>query len=112
MYKFCTLSPLSVRMKLIVIMCLQCNTQDQLKNISQLRVVKYRYAQEFAERLGIAEDTGVIAQEVQNVLPDAVRAGGDIRLPNGEIVNDFLVVNKVNTKTWRITNAALINRRA
>lgn len=58
-------------------------------------MVKYRYADEFAAHLGIAEDTGVIAQEVREVLPDAVRAGGDISLPSGEIIQNFLVVNKV-----------------
>lgn len=41
-------------------------------------------------------DTGVIAQEVQKILPEAVKETGDIELENGERVDNFLVVNKVN----------------
>lgn len=73
----------------------QCNTREQLKNIEQIRIVKYRYATEFAEEVGIKEDTGVIAQEIQEILPDAVQPGGDVVLPSGEVIENFLVVNKV-----------------
>lgn len=67
-----------------------------MKNIEQIRVVKYKYAKEFAEEVGVQEDTGVIAQEVQLILPDAVSPGGDIILPSGQMIEKFLVVNKVN----------------
>ena len=40
-------------------------------------------------------DTGVLAQELLEILPDAVRETGDIVLPNGQRVENFLVVNKV-----------------
>lgn len=40
-------------------------------------------------------DTGVIAQEVAEIIPEAVSATGDITLENGKTVNNFLVVNKV-----------------
>lgn len=40
-------------------------------------------------------DTGVIAQEVAQILPEAVRPAGDLILDNGTAVNNFLVVNKV-----------------
>lgn len=50
--------------------------------------------------LGLAEDeamdTGVIAQEVQKILPEAVKETGDIELADGQKVDNFLVVNKVN----------------
>ena len=59
----------------------------------------YKYKDEFAEHAGLSEeeldDTGVLAQEVQEVLPDAVRETGDIILPTGERIENFLVVNKV-----------------
>lgn len=41
------------------------------------------------------KDTGIIAQEVQAVLPEAVQNGGSVTLPNGTVYDDFLVVNKV-----------------
>lgn len=41
-------------------------------------------------------DTGVIAQEVAQILPEAVRPAGDIILDNGTSVNNFLVVNKAS----------------
>lgn len=39
-------------------------------------------------------DTGVIAQEVREVLPDAVQEGGSVLLPSGEVIDNFLLVNK------------------
>lgn len=78
----------------------QLDTKEQLKNISQLKVYHYSYNEEFAEFAGLSEDelndTGVIAQDVGRILPDAVRETGDIVLPSGERIDNFLVVNKVN----------------
>jgi len=73
------------------------DTREQLRNVQQLRVVRYRYAPEFAQHSGLdvkQEDTGVIAQEVQQILPEAVLPAGDIVLPNGQRIENFLVVNK------------------
>lgn len=39
--------------------------------------------------------TGVIAQEVQQILPEAVKEGGDVVCANGETIPNLLVVNKV-----------------
>lgn len=39
-------------------------------------------------------DTGVIAQEVREVLPDAVQEAGSVLLPSGEVIDNFLLVNK------------------
>lgn len=39
--------------------------------------------------------TGVIAQEVQQILPEAVKEGGDVVCANGETIANLLVVNKV-----------------
>lgn len=38
---------------------------------------------------------GVIAQEVQQILPEAVKEGGDVVCANGETIANLLVVNKV-----------------
>lgn len=76
----------------------EVDTREQLRNVQQLRVVRYRYAPEFALHSGLGmkpqEDTGVIAQEVQQILPEAVLPAGDIILPNGQRIDNFLVVNK------------------
>lgn len=39
--------------------------------------------------------SGVIAQEVQQILPEAVKEGGDVVCANGETIPNLLVVNKV-----------------
>ncbi|XP_044017955.1 myelin regulatory factor-like isoform X2 [Aphidius gifuensis] len=76
----------------------EVDTKEQLRNVQQLRVVRYQYDPEFALHSGldmkIHGDTGVIAQEVQQILPEAVLPAGDIILPNGQLIENFLVVNK------------------
>jgi len=76
------------------------NTSEQLQNITKLRLYQYAYCDEFAEYAGLSADrrldTGVLAQEVMKVLPDAVKQTGDIALPSGEVIDKFLVVNKVS----------------
>ena len=60
---------------------------------------KYAYNKGFAEQAGLSEDeredTGVLAQEVKKVLPDAVKETGDVVLADGQKIPNFLVVNKV-----------------
>lgn len=78
---------------------LQCDTSEQLRNVQKINVVHFSYKPEFSSMFGLSlkeEDTGIIAQEVQAVLPEAVTNAGGIALPNGEVYNDFLVVNKVS----------------
>ena len=83
----------------IIYCCPQIDTKEQLRNVQALRVVRYNYTEEFAETAGLQEnergDTGVIAQEVEAIIPDAVRPAGNIILPNGTQIENFLVVNKV-----------------
>lgn len=78
----------------------QINSKEQLKNVSQLNIYKYKYKQDFADSVGLPEnqrhDTGVLAQEVQTVLPDAVMETGNVALNSGKNVNNLLVVNKVS----------------
>ncbi|XP_015248155.1 PREDICTED: myelin regulatory factor isoform X1 [Cyprinodon variegatus] len=74
----------------------EVNTTDNLKRISQMRLVHYQYKPEFAATVGIENkaETGVIAQEVQQILPEAVNEGGDVVCANGETIPNLLVVNK------------------
>ncbi|CAH1787339.1 unnamed protein product [Owenia fusiformis] len=76
----------------------EIDPKSQLKNINDLRICSWKFKDEFAKAAGIPEDsindTGVLAQEVKVILPDAVRETGDVVLSNGEVVDNFLVVNK------------------
>ncbi|KAM9658836.1 myelin regulatory factor [Trichechus inunguis] len=75
----------------------EVDTTEQLKRISRMRLVHYRYKPEFAASAGIeaaAPETGVIAQEVKEILPEAVKDTGDVVFANGKTVENFLVVNK------------------
>lgn len=40
--------------------------------------------------------SGVIAQEVKEILPEAVKDTGDVVFANGKTIENFLVVNKVS----------------
>uniref|UniRef100_A0A2I3HLL2 Myelin regulatory factor n=1 Tax=Nomascus leucogenys TaxID=61853 RepID=A0A2I3HLL2_NOMLE len=76
----------------------EVDTTEQLKRISRMRLVHYRYKPEFAASAGIeatAPETGVIAQEVKEILPEAVKDTGDMVFANGKTIENFLVVNKV-----------------
>lgn len=82
----------------------ELDTAQQLKNVQNIRVVKFNYDPSFAEHSGLLGydpsrptpqlDTGVIAQEVRRVIPEAVKEAGDVTLPNGDTIPKFLVVNK------------------
>lgn len=55
--------------------------KEALENLQKLRIVDYFYKPEVAEKWGLSEDqrkrTGVIAQELAEIIPDAVRDIGD-----------------------------------
>ncbi|KAG3284903.1 myelin regulatory factor [Ictidomys tridecemlineatus] len=75
----------------------EVDTTEQLKRISRMRLVHYRYKPEFAASAGIESttpETGVIAQEVKEILPEAVKDTGDVVFANGKTIENFLVVNK------------------
>ncbi|XP_048217101.1 myelin regulatory factor isoform X3 [Perognathus longimembris pacificus] len=75
----------------------EVDTTEQLKRISRMRLVHYRYKPEFAASAGIeatTPETGVIAQEVKEILPEAVKDTGDMVFANGKTIENFLVVNK------------------
>ncbi|XP_054710958.1 myelin regulatory factor-like [Uloborus diversus] len=74
----------------------ELDTKEQLKNVSKLRIVRYHYLPEFADHVELnhISDTGVIAQEVQRVIPEAVIPAGDVLLKDGRLIEKLLVVNK------------------
>jgi hypothetical protein len=77
----------------------ELNTVQQLENINQIRVVQYQYDETFAENNELdskKHQTGIIAQEIQKVLPDAIFNGGNLRLADGTNIDNFLQVNKVS----------------
>ncbi|XP_048124819.1 myelin regulatory factor-like protein [Alosa alosa] len=75
---------------------LEVDSTEQLRRIAQMRIVEYDYKREFAEKMGIehVHETGVIAQEVKEVLPNAVKEVGDITCTDGEKIQNFLMVDK------------------
>lgn len=68
---------------------------EELQKVKQLNLYNYAYTDEFCDYSNIEqpEQFGVIAQEVQNILPDAVRNNGAASLESGKIEN-VLTVNK------------------
>ncbi|KAG9352608.1 hypothetical protein JZ751_021022, partial [Albula glossodonta] len=60
----------------------EVDTTDNLKRISQMRLVHYQYKPEFAATVGI-ENTA-----------ETVKEGGDVVCANGETIPNLLVVNK------------------
>ncbi|KAL1775413.1 myelin regulatory factor [Sigmodon hispidus] len=74
----------------------EVDTNEQLRRIAQMRIVEYDYRPEFASAMGIntAHQTGMIAQEVQEILPRAVKDVGDVTCGNGEMLENFLMVDK------------------
>ncbi|KAK3779932.1 hypothetical protein RRG08_054185 [Elysia crispata] len=76
----------------------EIDPKHQLKNVSKLKLYKFSYNEQYAASAGIPEenrqDTGVLAQEIMEILPDAVQETGDFVLSNGETIENFLVLNK------------------
>ncbi len=75
------------------------DSKSQLKHITDLKIYKYQYDPSFAEVAGMPSDdltrTGVLAQEVREILPDAVKVTGDVTLANGTFIEQLQVVDKV-----------------
>ena len=55
------------------------DSREQLRNVTRMKLYKYRFSREFLEHAGLSgddedpTDTGVLAQDLKEVLPDAVR---------------------------------------
>ncbi|XP_074637896.1 uncharacterized protein LOC141896550 isoform X4 [Acropora palmata] len=78
----------------------EVDTREQLRNVSKMKLYRYRYSREYLEHAGLTteefelEDTGVLAQEMKEVLPEAVSESEDVVLSDGKTIERFLVVNK------------------
>ncbi|KAM4615579.1 myelin regulatory factor-like protein [Polymixia lowei] len=74
----------------------EVDSKEQLKRIAQMRIVQYDYKPGFASTMGIdhTHQTGVIAQEVRELLPTAVKEVGDVTCCDGEKIHNFLMVDK------------------
>ncbi|XP_056430111.1 myelin regulatory factor-like protein isoform X2 [Hyla sarda] len=74
----------------------EVDSLEQLRRIAKMRLVEYDYKPEFATIMGIdsLHETGIIAQEVKNVLPHAVKEAGNVTCKNGETIENFLMVDK------------------
>ena len=85
------------------------DSKPQLENISKLKMYRYRFKDEYADYAGLPvtarHDTGVLAQELREVLPDAVTQSESVTLQTGDVIEDFLVVNKVSHCTSDFNSA-------
>lgn len=106
----------------------QVDSEEQLRRITQMRIVEFDYKPEFASSMGIdhthqtGDDTdngaatvtrsrsqasvtppryvsGIIAQEVKELLPSAVTEVGDVSCSDGEKIHNFLMVDKVSSSS-------------
>ena len=73
-----------------------------MKNVNKIKIVQYKYRPEFLNqlpeedrhRLERIPQTGIIAQDVREVIPEAVTTNGSYALANGREINNMLIVNK------------------
>ncbi|KAK3544940.1 hypothetical protein QTP86_029213, partial [Hemibagrus guttatus] len=74
----------------------EVDSTEQLRRIAQMRIVEYDYKPEFASKMGIDQvhEKGIIAQEVKELLPTAVRDVGDVTCSDGQKIHNFLMVDK------------------
>ncbi|XP_068163357.1 myelin regulatory factor-like protein [Antennarius striatus] len=74
----------------------EVDSEEQLRRITQMRIVEFDYKPEFASIMGIDQthQTGIIAQEVKQLLPLAVKDVGDVRCSDGDKIHNFLMVDK------------------
>lgn len=74
----------------------EVDSEQQLKRITQMRIVEFDYKPEFASSMGIDQthQTGIIAQEVKELLPSAVKEVGDVSCSDGDKIHNFLMVDK------------------
>lgn len=69
----------------------EVRTDSQLKNIEKLKIYDYNIKNPLGS--GEKRERGVIAQEVQEAIPNAVHVLGDVTLENDTHVPNLLVVN-------------------
>ena len=68
---------------------------DQTSQLDKIKAVNlYDYERCDLQTGEWVPERGVIAQELRQVIPDAVTVKGDVVLPNGETIKDFCTVNE------------------
>ena len=80
----------------------EIDPREQLQNVNKIKIVQYKYRPEFLNqlpeedrhRLERIPQTGIIAQDVREVIPEAVTTNGSYALANGREINNMLIVNK------------------
>ncbi|GAM25088.1 hypothetical protein SAMD00019534_082630 [Acytostelium subglobosum LB1] len=72
------------------------DTAEQLDRVNRLKIYDYALIEPWTAATGVTDpnDRGVLAQELQEVIPAAVKVTGDRTLNDGTMVEDFLMVNK------------------
>ena len=93
------MQPSDVRIKRVL---REVDPKEQLENVKKIKIVQYKYRPEFLSQLPQEErhqlqrtpHTGIIAQDIRQVLPDAVLSSGSYVLANGKEIEDMLIVNK------------------
>merc|ERR1712020_166297 len=102
------LQPSDRRLKKVI---RELDSGDQLENVKKLKIVQYQYKPEYLnqhqslspEKNHLSSDmpterTGVIAQDVAKILPDAVytsrKGQNPFVLESGELVDDVMIVDK------------------
>ena len=75
--------------------------KKQLENVQKIQVVEYQYKPEYLAKFSEEEkmqmkrqQTGVIAQDLRMILPDAVESAGNVTLDSGTEIPNMLIVNK------------------
>ena len=78
------------------------STNGSLTAISKINLYSFNYKDSYAKtcrqdgdlRDEPKKEVGVLAQELQKVLPDAVKNCGEFKLNENEVLDNFLVINK------------------
>jgi hypothetical protein len=73
------------------------DTEAQLRNIQALGLYSYTLKPEWTASVGIADapvQCGVLAQELQQLIPAAVRPAGDHTMADGSVIEQLLTVDK------------------
>ena len=78
---------------------LKINVDEALENLKRIELYKYDFKPEFTDlNGGFKSDLGVLAQDLQKIIPEAVIKTGNVVLSNGEIIENLLVVDKVRNR--------------
>ena len=93
----------------------QIDPRQQLETVRRLRVVQFEYSPEVAKSLGLREttDTGIIAQELLSVLPDAVQTTGEFAYPvdnSPQQATTSLSTEEGGENMTRIPNFLVVNK--